>query len=212
MSFFNLNWINEIIGNKENVTIFDVGAFNFYDSINFKRNFPKANVYALEAFAFNCQKYGQLAILNGVKIYNIAVSDKNGETVFYYSTDYNGKEWTCSGSILKPSDKGIIEIHPGLNYSKEGIKVKTVRLDYFCKSNQIENIDIIHMDIQGAEYYAIKGLGPLRPKIIFCETCEYESYENSLTLNDLDNLLSEMGYEIKGRFTDDTLYVLKDLK
>lgn len=210
MSFFNLNWIKQIIGNKENMIIFDVGAFNFDDSINFKRNFSKADVYAFEAFVFNCEKFGQTATLHGVKVHNLAISDKNGESIFYNSTDYNGAEWTCSGSLLKPSIKGIIEIHKGLNYNKEGVKVQTIRLDDFCKLNQIENIDVIHMDIQGAEYYAIKGLGELRPKIIFCETCEYESYENSLSLNDLDNLLLEMGYEIKGRFTDDTLYVLKN--
>jgi|LakMenE18May11ns_1017448.scaffolds.fasta_scaffold9948506_5 FkbM family methyltransferase len=209
MSDFNLKWIKQIIGAKENITIFDVGAFNFEDSIRFKINFPNANVYAFEAFILNCVKFSQKAIQNGVRTYNLAISDKNGETIFYNSTDYNGIEWTCSGSILKPSPKEGAELHKGLNYNKEGITVQTIRLDDFCKKNSIESIDIIHMDIQGAEYYAIKGLGEIRPKIIFCETCEYESYENSLTLNDLDNLLLEMGYEIKGRYTDDTLYILK---
>jgi len=210
MSDFNLNWIKQIIGDKENITIFDIGAFDFQDSINFKKNFPKADVYAFEAFIFNFVKFNQQAIQNDVKTYNLAISDKNGETIFYNSIDYNGAEWTCSGSILKPSLKEGVELHKGLNYNKEGIKVETIRLDDFCKSNQIQNIDVIHMDIQGAEYYAIKSLGALRPKIIFCETCEYESYENSLTLNDLDNLLFEMNYEIKDRLRDDTLYVLKN--
>jgi len=210
MSYFNKNWIKEIIGDKDALTIFDVGAFNFDDSISFKKEFPKAKVYAFEAFNYNCQVYGNRAIQNGVDIYNVAVSDNNGETIFYNSTDLNGVQWTCSGSILKPSAKEGVEIHQGLHYNKEGVKVQTVRLDDFCKSNKIENIDVIHMDVQGAEYYAIKGLGDLRPKILFCETCEYESYDGSLTLNDLDNLLSEMGYEIKERLIYDTLYVLKN--
>ena len=209
MSYFNKNWIREIIGHKDNLVIFDVGAFDFEDSISFKIEFPKSKVYAFEAFDYNCQVYGNRAIQSGISIHNMAVSDNNGEIDFYNSIDLNGNQWTQSGSILRPSDKEGVEIHKGLNYNKDGIKVQTVRLDYFCKINQIENIDLIHMDVQGAEYYAIKGLGELRPKIIFCETCEYESYQNSLTLNDLDNLLFEMGYEVKERLIYDTLYTLK---
>jgi FkbM family methyltransferase len=209
MSGFNKNWINEIIGDKEKITIFDVGAHNFSDSISFKKHFPNSEVYAFEAFDYNCKIYGSNAITNGVKIHNIAISDKSEEITFYNSTDLNGHEWTCSGSILKPSDKEGVEIHPGLNYNKGGVKVMSIRLDEFCQLNKIDYIDVIHMDIQGAEYYAIKGLGKLRPKILFCETCEFESYVGALTLEDLDNLLFEMGYEIKERLTYDTLYVLK---
>lgn len=210
MSYFNKNWIKEIIGEKDTLTIFDVGAFNFDDSISFKKEFPNSKVYAFEAFNYNYQTYGNWAIQNGVNIYNLAISDTNGETTFYNSTDLNGRQWTCSGSILKPSAKEGVEIHEGLHYNKEGVKVQTMRLEDFCVSNQIENIDVIHMDVQGAEYYAVKGLGKFRPKILFCETCEYESYEGSLTLNDLDKLLFEMGYEIKERLIYDTLYVLKN--
>ena len=210
MSYFKKEWIKEIISHKDTLTVFDIGAFNFQDSISFKKEFSKANVYAFEAFHYNFQVYGKRAIQNGIKIYNFAISDNNGETTFYNSIDLNGSQWTCSGSILKPSAKEGTEIHPGLHYNKEGVKVQTIRLDDFCKSNQIENIDVIHMDVQGAEYYTIKGLGKVRPKILFCETCEYESYEGALTLNDLDNLLFEMGYDIKERLIYDTLYVFKN--
>lgn len=209
MSSFNQNWINEIIGDKEKIIIFDVGAHNFSDSISFKTNFHNSEVHAFEAFNYNCNTYGNNAITKGIKVHNVAVSDKNEEIIFYNSTDLNGIEWTCSGSILKPSIKEGVEIHSGLKYNKEGVKVMSIRLDDFCKLNNIDYVDVIHMDIQGAEYYGIKGLGDLRPKIIFCETCEFESYDGSLTLDDLDNLLFKMGYKIKERLTYDTLYVLK---
>jgi FkbM family methyltransferase len=209
MSHFNRNWINEIVGQKDNLVIFDVGAYNFDDSIGFKNTFPKADVHAFEAFDFNFKVYGPRALQSGVKIHNVAISDKKGELTFYNSTDLNGMQWTCSGSILKPSAKEGVEIHPGLHYNKEGLKVPAMRLDEFCESKGIDHIDVIHMDVQGAEYYAIQGLGKLRPKILFCETCEFESYEGALTLEDLDNLLFSMGYEIKERLIYDTLYVLK---
>lgn len=210
MSHFNYGWVNQFLPEKK-LVIFDVGAFDFRESINFKINFPESDVYAFEAYKYNCDKYGEHAKNRGVKVNNLAVSDKNDEVTFYNSTNLNGMEWTCSGSILEPSEKEGVEYHPGLNYNREGVTVDSVRLDSFCESNNIDNVDVIHMDIQGAEYYAIKGMGnKIRPKILFCETCEFESYTNSLTLKDLDDLLISMGYEIKERLEYDTLYILKD--
>jgi FkbM family methyltransferase len=208
MSFFNLNHIKNYIGDKEKIIIFDIGAHDFSDSINLKRNVPNSIVYGIEAYDYNVKKYGDYAKSCGVNVINCAISDKDGETFYYNSIDFNGREWTCSGSILKPTEEAGVVIHPGLNYNREGVKIQTNRLDTFCRDNNIESIDVIHMDIQGAEYYGLKGLGELRPKIIFCETCEYDSFENSLSRDDLDNLLSDMGYIIKERLEYDTLYIL----
>jgi len=209
MSFFNINYINKFITKKEKIIIFDVGAYNFKDSINFKKNIPNSIVYAIEVFDFNVKKYGNNAKSYGVNVIHCAISDKDGITNYYNSTDLNGSEWTCSGSILKPTINEGVTIHIGLNYNRNGIEVNTNRLDTICKINGIESIDVLHMDIQGAEYYGILGLGSLRPKIIFCETYEYESFENSLTRDDLDELLMNMGYYIYERLEYDTLYILK---
>jgi FkbM family methyltransferase len=207
MSHFNLNHITNVIGNKEHLVIFDIGAFNFGDSIMLKTKFPNSSVHAIEAFPYNVEKYGNRAKSKGVLVHNLAISDKNGETTFYNSTTINGTEWTCSGSILEPT----YETHPGLKYNDDGIVVETMTLENFCKNNGIGNIDVIHMDIQGAEYYAVKGFGEsIRPKLLFCETCEYKTYKNSLSLEALDELLFEMGYEIMERLPYDTLYILKD--
>jgi len=208
-SYFNFEWVIKYIGKKNNLVIFDVGAFDFKDSIELKKYFSDSDVYAFEAFPNNFQKYGDDAIKKGVKVFNLAISEKNGDAIFYNSTSINGREWTCSGSLLRPSEKSK-EIHPTLTYNENGVIIKTIRIDEFCEKNNIINVDVIHMDIQGAEYYAVKSLGEkIRPKILFCETCEFEIYDGALTLEELDNLLISLGYEIKERLKYDTLYVLK---
>lgn len=209
MSYFDLNWIEEYV-NKQNPIIFDIGAHDFNDSVLFKTKYPESTVYAFEAFPYNIEKYSTNANNLGINIVNTAISDKIGTIKFFNSTSFNGIPWTCSGSILKPTKEEGVTIHTGLNYNKDGILVESTTIEKFCEENQIDNVDVIHMDIQGAEYYAIKGLGEkLKPKIIFCETCEYESYEESLTQKDLDDLLFNLGYEIKYRLIYDTLYLLK---
>tara|TARA_R100001244_G_scaffold109077_1_gene80743 strand:- start:209 stop:832 length:624 start_codon:yes stop_codon:yes gene_type:complete len=198
--------IDEVIDRTKKLILFDIGAFNFGDSIIYKTNIPLAEVYAFEADDFNIKKYSDYARRFDIKIINKAVSDKTGDAVFYNSTTSSSGEWTCSGSLLRPTYK----IFKDLKFNDDGIKVETIRLDEFCIQNNIENVDIIHMDIQGAEYYAVKGFGEtVRPKLLFCETCEYDSYHGSLTLEDLDNLLFSLGYEIKKRWYNDTLYILK---
>lgn len=208
MSAFDINLAKSFF-NKDNLIIFDIGAFDFWDSIALKSNFPNSKVFAFEAFKDNIKKYSKSAIQKGIIVNHLAISDKEGEITFYNSISLNGSSWTCSGSILPPRKEEGVTIHPGLKYNREGIKVKTTTIEKFCEENYIENIDIIHMDIQGAEYYAIKGLGEkIRPKLVFCETCEYKSYENSLTREDLDELMFSLGYKIHERLIYDTLYVL----
>lgn len=210
MSGFNINLAKEFF-NKENLIIFDIGAYDFMDSINLKNNFKGSTVYAFEAFDGNIKNYGDRAEKNGIIINNIAISDKEDEILFYNSTTLNGNSWTCSGSILLPTKEEGVSIHPGLKYNLDGIKVKSTTIEKFCEQNNINAVDIIHMDIQGAEYYAIKGMGnKIRPKIIFCETCEYDSYENSLTQKDLDDLMFSLGYKIKERLIYDTFYILEN--
>ena len=96
----------------------------------------------------------------------------------------------------------------------EGFIVPAITLEDFCKENNIDHIDVIHMDVQGNEYWAIKGLGDnkqLYPKILYCETYEFHTYEtNGIKLEDLDNLLFSMGYQIGLRLQFDTLYIRND--
>jgi len=208
MSGINYEWVKTVI-DKEAPTIFDIGAYDFHDSTNIRRFFPNANIYAFEAYAYNCEKFGKIASNHNINVFNLAISDKVGKTKFYNSVTMNGTNWTCSGSILQPTKEEGVTIHPGLKYNREGIDVDTVTIEYFCEENNITSVDFIHMDIQGAEYYAIKGMGKkIKPKIIYCETFEYDSYENSLSRDDLDNLMFSLGYSIKERFTYDTLYIL----
>jgi FkbM family methyltransferase len=211
MSSFNLNYINQYVEKKENLIIFDIGAHNFGDSINMKNNFPNAKVYAFEPDSFNILKYSNLAKQSGVLVFDYAMSDEEGEVIFYNSETMKGKEWSCSGSILKPvTVNGTNEgLHEGLLYNLTGHPVKAITFKSFCDNNQIIP-DVVHMDVQGAETKVIKGIGEYRPKIIFAETCEFNVYETNTNLEEFDKLMFSLGYEIVERLPTDTLYIHND--
>ena len=206
------DFLKKIFGTKYGeVTIFDIGAADFGHTIAFKEAFPNAMVYAFEADAENIKKYSHRVLgASNVIVTACAISDKKGEATFFPSENYNGQPWRYSGSLMKPIVvPGTSEetTHPGLHYNMKGVKVKTIRLDDFCKKNRIKSIDYMHIDVQGAEYKVIVGLGDLRPGHIFAETCEFETYDTGVTLADFDELMKEKGYRIVQRHDYDTLYV-----
>ena len=88
------------------------------------------------------------------------------------------------------------------NFSNKG--VKTISLDTFCKSKKINNISLIHLDIEGAELSALKGATQIlgrdklnSPDIIF-EYCTYyvsKKYTHPKR-SKICQLLNKYGYHI----------------
>ena len=93
---------------------------------------------------------------NSISVIDLAVSDKSGETEFY--TDIN----TCGGNTLL-SDR--------IN-SSEKILVKTISVDEFVISNNLEKVDFIKADIEGAERWMLEGaqetIKKFAPKLALC--------------------------------------------
>jgi FkbM family methyltransferase len=199
--------IQKTLGQKKDLIIFDIGGCNFHDSLYLKQYFPNSEIYSFEPSRDNLNSYKEQADRSGVLVVPVAVSNKNDATVFYNSPTHIG-----SGSTLKPKVKeGTHEgiNHDGLLYDMDGYEVQIVRLDTFCELNNIDHIDYLHIDVQGAEKFVIEGLGNIRPYFIFAETCEFETYESGITTEDFDLYMDSLGYEIIKRFRDDTLYKLK---
>lgn len=200
--------IQKTLSNKKNLIIFDIGGCNFYDSLYLKHHFPYAEIYSFEPNKDNLEIHRHQAEEKGIFVVPVAVSNINDTTVFYNSVSHDG-----AGSILKPIVKqGTTEgiHHDGVFYNMQGYEVQIVRLDTFCQLNNIDHIDYLHIDVQGAEKLVIEGLGIMRPYFIFAETCEFETYESVITTEKFDSYMDNLGYEIINRFRDDTLYKLKD--
>jgi FkbM family methyltransferase len=200
MSDFNLDWINYYLDKRPKV-IFDIGCFDCSESLQFKRRFPQTDIYAFEASPKN---YNRIItnpnITSQVRVFNMALCDKIGEIDFHDSYGVN----ECSGSILESCHtREDLKFH-------SAVKVPATTISHFCATQGIPNVDVIHMDVQGAEYYVMKGIGEIRPEIIFCETAEYDNYKGALTMEDLDDLMTDLGYRIEKALEFDTLYVKKE--
>lgn len=128
---------------------------------------------------------------------------------------------TSNGASSSLLELGTHKNHyPEIQLQSE-IKVKTTRLDTLL--NQISpgfEHDVLNLDIQGAEFEAIKSLGMFVNKflMVYTEVNKEELYINCKLIGDMDKLLEENGFKrvatrwVLGKGWGDAIYIHNKVK
>jgi len=144
------------------------------------------------------------------KIYHKVVSDEDNKEVEFIVTNN-----VQSSSILELGEHK--KYHPSVIESYR-FKTKTTTLDTFVKDENLnmENINFLNMDIQGAEFLALKGMKNNLKYLdyIYLEVNDTHVYENCGLISDIDDFLREYGFiRVETCMTDfhwgDALYIRK---
>lgn len=186
--------IKNILGGIDNPIILEIGCNDGEDSKQFLDTFNNIKLYCFEPDQRAIEEFRNRIneTENRVSIFNIAISNKNGEVDFYMSDGRNpvfGDGWNKSSSIKKP--KLHLELHRWCKF-KTPIKVKTKTLDTWVIEENIPEIDFIWADVQGAEKELIEGgLETLnnRVKYFYTEFDNKELYEGQLNLEGIKKIL-----------------------
>ena len=159
-------------------TIFEVGALDGKDSVFFSTSYPMAKVYAIEGLPDNFEKH--LKSLKGITTINRVICDYDGE-IDFFKKEINGLH-----SIY---NRGSI-------YGMGTIKVPCNRLDTLCKEYGVTSIDIIKIDVEGATYEVLNGLGNLWEtiKIMHIETEGFPFFEGQKLHTCVSELLKSRIY------------------
>jgi FkbM family methyltransferase len=186
------DWIKKNIP-KEGIIV-EGGMADGSDTLFFSEHLTKGAVYAFEPLpAFFFQAAKQLMMRTNVKLFNKALSEKTQNYTLYVS-DQNGNT-SCSSSILKPKDH--LWFHPQVTFKQE-VSVSGVNLDDWMKEQSISKIDLLWLDIQGAEPAVLRAAPQTLPKIryIYTEVSLIETYETVLLYKDLKVWMTEQGFEV----------------
>ena len=145
---------------KEGNVVVDLGAnIGYFTLLAAKLVGPEGRVFAFEPEPKNYSyliKNIELNNYNNIQFFQKAVADKNGKTRLYicdYDTghhtinQYNGIEAYSRGRLTK----------------EHSIEVETITLNDFFK-NREETIDVIKMDVEGAEALALAGMDKILGK------------------------------------------------
>lgn len=199
--------------NKTNPIILEIGAADGEDSLKFLDDFPDISLYCFEPDPRAIGLFKKAVLPNdNCNLYKIAISDKDGRSVFYASSGKNskGREHIYSGSLKKP------KLHtlrwPNILFSVIS-DIKTVRLDTWYACSGLNYIDFIWADVQGSEELLIRGGRNTLSKTHYFYT-EYNNiqlYEDQLTLDQIKKLLGD-DFAIKEIWANDVLFVNKKWK
>ena len=179
----------------EGATCWDVGTDRGWFSLLMGHLVgSRGRVDAFEPFPPNYSKLKANIALNEftwVHPYNVAVSNKTGQTHFVPPSD----EVTHNVSYLKScSGVGYLtaDAQPG------SIQVHTITLDQHAEQTAAEGLAFIKMDIEGAEVAALLGaqqtIQRLRPKIAI-EYNRETARRAGTSIEELDDLLDSLGYD-----------------
>lgn len=167
---------------KDLKTIIDAGAFQGEISLYFASKYPDAKIYAIEASPENFKLLKK----------NIGQQFFSTKNIFPFNTALSSVNGTTMVSIGGGSENTIVDV-------KDGIKTPCITLDKFIQDNQIDKIDLLKIDIEGAEPMLFESIKKHLEKIqvIYMEiTCSrLEDYKKMLGFLSGKRRCFSMAYE-----------------
>ena len=173
---------------KEGMTVADVGASTgYYTLLASKIVWGTGLVLSFEPEPHRFRELVDNILINecnNVKPFKLAISDKEGETEF---------------ELLDALGYGcVVEARKSIEKRKR-IRVKTTTLDSFLHSLSIEDVDLVKIDVEGAELEVLRGMRKIlsRGKVkIICEVHPDRLSSLGYSIEDVENILKEYGYKI----------------
>jgi FkbM family methyltransferase len=175
---------------KPGMVVFDVGANVGELSLLFSRFVSSTG----KVYAFECspdtferlQKIVDLSRRMNIKSNCLCLSDHAG-TARLHTYDKDHATWNTLAD--RPLHKYGIDIEP-----VSVTNIETATVDEYCRINNIQRIDLLKIDVEGAEYQVIKGASRMmREKRIGCVVFEFGQ-----TTFDMGNDPSEFSKLIAG--------------
>lgn len=194
--------------------IFDVGARDCEDSGLFAQTFTEATVHAFECNPDTLPACRRMAASNPrIMLNESAVSDRPGR-ISFYQTD---PERTLTESpALAPGTSSMFVAtgnYPEERYAQRKIDVDAITLKDYIVRHAIAAVDILWMDVQGAEVLVLQGLGERIHDLacIHLEVEFFEIYKGQAMYRDVDTLLRSRGFRLAGftsysRYAADAVY------
>lgn len=173
--------------NIENPHIIDGGACVGYTIIEFLKHFPGAIIYAFEPHPDAYDRIVKLFASNkNVKTYNELLGEKDEPMKFHIMRDIGTGSVLLPGSVVKQYHKSKMDI------------IKTIDIDCTTIDTCFSNIDLIKLDVHGAELPTLKSSVNVLPnvKIVITEMIFYEAFIGQAPFYELSSFLYQQGFEL----------------
>ncbi len=191
------NAIKRVLSDPEAVKTVIIGGPNYDTEIRMMLgNYLNATVHAFEPTPHRFQALkAQYQNSRRVKVLPMALADGVGTRPFYVN-GFDGTNSLYPGNPASP-------FYPSCK-ATQVLEVPTEALDIYCQDEGIDTIDLLFMDIQGAEWLALKGATELLSRgaihAIFGEVLFAEVYQDVPGFCAIDALLTQYDYHLFGLY------------
>ena len=178
--------------------IFDVGARDCQQSVEFARQYPGARI-----FSFECNPQtlplcrSAIAAHPQITLTPKAVNSFNGECTFY---PINPQKTVTTWADGNPGASSLFrsnDTYPVERYVQDEVKLPCTKLSTVMKEHGLTKVDCIWMDLQGAELIALQSLEEFLPavKYIYTEVSHRPIYTGQVMFEELDTFLRANGFK-----------------
>jgi FkbM family methyltransferase len=183
--------------------ILDIGSRDLGQSIEFSNIFSSAKINAFEPVPNSYQLcVNNLSKLEEhkrkrINVYNIALGNKKGKIPFFEVDPNLSSVPNVGASSMLKFKKGLNGSPFGQNLIQKEIIVQCDTLDNWCASNNFTFVDIMWVDVQGAELLVFQGAENIlkNTRIIMTEVGLKPYYEGHTLKEDIDKFLISHGFK-----------------
>jgi FkbM family methyltransferase len=190
---------------RQSMVVFDVGANVGELSLLFSRLVrDSGHVHAFEASRDN---YGRLRALceaagrKNIRLNNLAVADRAGVLQLHVYDEANSG---FNSLAARPLEDYGINLKP-----LRTEEVEATKIDTYCEQNSITHIDLLKIDVEGAEFQVLLGAGRmLSAHRIRCCTFEFgqTTFDMGNNPDAIEAYLNEMGYTLRNMIKGDPVF------
>ena len=175
--------------------IFDVGAHHGQTYLEFRNRFEGAHIHLIEPFSESASLLKALTVDDRLcHLHQLALAATEGQQSLYLN------EASATNSLNALTDGAAERWSAESLTSKSVTSVEVTTLDRLCSSVGIAYIDILKIDVQGAEYLVLEGAQDLlasnRIGLVQFEFISEDTYENQKPLHQYLKLMDDMGYRL----------------
>lgn len=195
-------------------TVFELGARECGETLDFAAAYPQARIVAFECNPATLPACRSAVAGNArIKLVEKAVSDRNG-TIRFFPTDPERTVTKHAGG--NPGASSLFRARPDYpheKYVQNEITVQTTTVADVMAAEGVAQIDLLWMDVQGAELLALKGFGERLAdvRLIHMEVEFLPIYEGQALFGDVHAFLVQRGFRLLGfttyaPYTGDAVY------
>jgi FkbM family methyltransferase len=193
--------LNKIDFNSIN-TILDIGSWHLKQTIEMAIIFPNANIHAFEPnpetyeLCLRARDSLPEQMKERIRIHKIALSDRIGKVNFYPLDKTKTNSSNEGIASLSPLNKNMDGSLLGDKWVQKKIIVDSCTLDEWSRMNNIEIIDFIWMDVQGAELRVLTGAESVlkNVKAVCTEAGIVPYYENHGLKSEIDSYFAKNNF------------------